>query len=105
MGRTDPLVSLSAAPSASQRLGVVVVDPANTARAGLALLIDAQPDMEILGQAGAADAGLQAIRRLRRRADVVVIVSISLKGERDAFWLIRQVRERCPEFAIVATGV
>ena len=105
MGRTIPLESLSATSGASQRLGVVVVDPASTARAGVAMLIDAQPDMEILGQAGTGDEGLQAVRRLRRRSDVVVVVSISLRGEHDAFWLIRQIRERCPEYAIVASGV
>src|SRR2546423_8198962 len=105
MGRTNPLESLSASPGASQRLGVVVVDPASTARAGVAMLIAAQHDMEILGQAGTGDEGIQAVRRLRRRSDVVVVVSISLKGEHDAFWLIRQIRERCPEYAIVASGV
>src|SRR5437763_6233947 len=105
MGRTNPRVSLAARPGAARRLRVVVVGPASTARAGVAMLIDAQPDMEIVGQAGDGDAGLQAVRRLRRRSDVIVVVSISLRGEHDAFWLIRQVRERCPEYAIVATGV
>ena len=74
MGRTIPLESLSATSGASQRLGVVVVDPASTARAGVAMLIAAQPDMEILGQAGTGDEGLQAVRRLRRRSEVVVVV-------------------------------
>jgi DNA-binding NarL/FixJ family response regulator len=105
MGRTNHLEALSAIPAASQRLGVVVVDPASTARAGVAMLIAAQPDMEVLAQAGSGDEGIQAIRRLRRRSNVVVVVSLALGGEHDAFWLIRQIRERCPEYSVVGSGI
>jgi DNA-binding NarL/FixJ family response regulator len=104
MSRTNPHEALSG-PAAPARLGVVVVDPACTARAGVALLIDAQPDMEVLGQAGSGDDGLQTVRRVRRRSGVVVLVSLGIGGEHDAFWLIRQIRERCPEFVIVGHGV
>src|SRR5436309_2014927 len=89
----------------SLRLGLVVVDPVLTARAGIALLIGVQPDMEVLAQAGSADEGLQVVRRIRRRSRVVVLVSLALSGEHDTFWLIRQVRERCPEYLIVGCGV
>jgi DNA-binding NarL/FixJ family response regulator len=34
-----------------------------------------------------------------------VVVSLAIHGEHDAFWLIRQIRERCPQFAIVGSGV
>ena len=87
------------------RLGVVIVDPVLTARAGIGLLIDAQRDMEVLAQASSADEGLQTVRRVRRRSRVVVMVSVALGGEHDAFWLIRQIRERCPQFVILATGI
>ena len=87
------------------RVGVVIVDPVHTARAGIAMLIADQPDMEILGQSGSADEGLQAVRRVRRRARVVVVVSLSLAGDHDACWLIRQIRERCPQYVIVGSGI
>jgi DNA-binding NarL/FixJ family response regulator len=87
------------------RLGVVVVDPALTGRAGIALLIGSQPDMEILAQAGSPDEGIQAVRRVRRRSRVIVLVSLAMAGDHDAFWLIRQVRERCPHYVILGFGI
>src|SRR5438093_9832681 len=86
------------------RLGVVVVEPALTARAALAMLIGTQADLEVVGQAAGGSEGLQAVRRVRRRAGVVVLVSLAIGGERDAFWLIRQVRERCPQYVIAGCG-
>jgi DNA-binding NarL/FixJ family response regulator len=83
---------------------VVVVDPAHTVRAGLAMLIGTQPDMEVLGQGAGADDGLQTVSRLRRRSRIVVLVSLAIGGEHDAFWLIRAIRERCPTHTIVASG-
>jgi DNA-binding NarL/FixJ family response regulator len=35
---------------------------------------------------------------------VVALVAIGLAGERDAFWLIRAIRERHPGFVILAMG-
>ncbi|MFN2545515.1 MAG: LuxR C-terminal-related transcriptional regulator [Actinomycetota bacterium] len=102
---TRSLSPTLARPTQPLRLGVVVVDPLLTARAGIALLIGAQRDMEVLAQASTADEGMQTVRRLRRRSRVVVVVSLSLGGEHDAYWLIRQIRERCPTYAIVGTGV
>jgi two-component system response regulator DevR len=86
------------------RLGVVVVEPANVVRAGLALLVRSGPDMELTGQAVTADEALRTVRGLRRRAKIVVVVDLGLSGEHDAFWLIREIRERCPSFAIVGCG-
>jgi hypothetical protein len=37
-----------------RRLGVVVVDPLPVVRAGMALLIEDRPDMEVLAEAGTA---------------------------------------------------
>ena len=86
-----------------RRLGVVVVDPLPVVRAGLALLIEDRPDMEVLAEAGTADDGLDAIQRLRRTR-VVVLVGLGLGGEHDAYWLIRSVRERFPSHAILGCG-
>jgi DNA-binding NarL/FixJ family response regulator len=32
-------------------------------------------------------------------------VSLALTGEHDACWLIRQIRERCPQYVIVGSGI
>ena len=97
--------ALVASPVAAgmRRLGVVVVDPLPVVRAGLSLLIEDRPDMEVLAEAGTADEGLEAIQRLRR-SRVVVLVGLGIGGDHDAFWLIRAVRERFPEHAILGCG-
>jgi DNA-binding NarL/FixJ family response regulator len=91
------------APAPKRRLGVVVVDPLPVVRAGLALLIEDRPDMEVLAEAGTAAEGLEAIQRIRR-SRVVVLVGLGLDGEQDAFWLIRTIRERFPAVAVLGCG-
>jgi DNA-binding NarL/FixJ family response regulator len=67
------------------------------------LLIAAQPDMELLGEAGTADQVVTTIEGHRRTA-VVVLAGLALAGDHDAFWLIRTVRERFPSQAILGIG-
>jgi two-component system nitrate/nitrite response regulator NarL len=86
-----------------RRLGVVVVDPLPVVRAGLSLLIEDRPDMEVLAEAGTAADGLDLVSRVRR-SRVVVLVGLGLSGEHDAFWLIRTLRERFPSHAILGCG-
>jgi two-component system response regulator DevR len=82
---------------------VVVVDPLPVVRAGLGLLIDDRPDMEVIAEAGTADEGLEAIKRIRR-SRVIVLVGLGLRGEHDAYWLIRTLRQRFPTHAILGCG-
>jgi two-component system, NarL family, response regulator DevR len=86
-----------------RRLGVVLVDPLPVVRAGLGMLIEDRPDMEVLAEAGTADEALVAIHRIRR-SRVVALIGLGLDGEHDAFWLIRTVRERFPSLAILGCG-
>jgi DNA-binding NarL/FixJ family response regulator len=96
--------SLETAPArARRRLGVVVVDPLPVVRAGLAMLIDDRPDMEVIAETGTAEEALEIVGRVRR-SRVVVLVGLGLAGERDAFWLIRTLRERFPTHAILGCG-
>ena len=85
------------------RLGVVVVDPLPVVRAGLAMLIDDRPDMEVVAEAGTPEECLEVMGRLRRNR-VVVLVGLGLHGEHDASWLIRTLRERFPAHAILGCG-
>lgn len=88
---------------AHRRIGVVVIEALPVVRAGIAMLVDGRPEMEVLAIAAGADEAIDAIERLRRNR-VVVIVGLSLSGERDAFWLIRALRERFPMHAILGCG-
>lgn len=84
-------------------MGVVLVDPLPVVRAGLGSLIADRSDLEVLAEAGTAEEALEAIGRLRRMK-VVVLVGLSLDGEKDAYWLIRTLRERFPALAVLACG-
>jgi DNA-binding NarL/FixJ family response regulator len=86
-----------------RRLGVVVVDPLPVVRAGLRLLIEDRPDLEVLDEAGTAEQGLEAIGRIRR-SRVIVLVGLGLTGEHDSYWLIRMLRQRFPTHAILGCG-
>lgn len=86
-----------------RRLGVVLVDPLPVVRAGLGMLIEDRPDMEVLAEAGTADEALEVIHCIRR-SRVVALIGLGLDGEHDAFWLIRTVRERFPALAILGCG-
>lgn len=98
-----PVAGSSTRTTTHRRLGVILVDPLPVVRAGTRLLIDDRPDMEVLAEAGTADEGLEAIQRVRRTR-VVVLASLGLSGEHDAYWLIRTLRQRYPTHAILACG-
>jgi DNA-binding NarL/FixJ family response regulator len=88
-----------------RRLGVILIDPLPVVRAGISLLIDGRPDMEILAEAGEAEAGVRAIGRVRRSRVVVLVgLGLGLEGDHDASWLIRTIRERFPSHAVLAMG-
>jgi DNA-binding NarL/FixJ family response regulator len=86
-----------------RKLGVVLVDPLPVVRAGLALLIDERPDIEVLAEAGEGNEAFDLLSRIRR-SRVVILVGLGLEGEHDASWLIRTVRERFPSHALLAMG-
>jgi len=79
------------------------VDPLPVVRAGLGMLIEDQPDMRVLAEAGSADECLAALRRIRR-SQLVVLVGLGLPGARDSLWLIGTLRERSAQTTILASG-
>ncbi len=84
-------------------LGVIVVEPLPVVRAGLAMLIEDRPDMEVLAETGSAEEALELVGR-QRRSRVIVLVGLGLVGEHDAYWLMRTVRERFPAHVILGCG-
>jgi DNA-binding NarL/FixJ family response regulator len=82
---------------------VILVDPLPVVRAGLGLLIQDQPDLEVVAEAGTAEDALAAIARMRR-SKVIVLVGMNLDGSHDAFWLIRTIRQQFPAMAVLGCG-
>jgi DNA-binding NarL/FixJ family response regulator len=81
-----------------RKLRVFLVDDHAVLREGLALLIDAQPDMEVVGQAGDGRTVLQ--QTLDCQPDIVVM-DVSLPGASGA-QVAAQLRQSCPDVQIVA---
>ena len=61
---------------------VLIVDDRPSARAGLALLVNAEDDLETVGEAGAAEDGIAETRALR--PDVILLdAGLCKQGEAD----------------------
>ncbi|HEU4354803.1 MAG TPA: response regulator transcription factor [Actinomycetota bacterium] len=82
---------------------MVLVDPLPVVRAGLALLIDERPDMDVVLEAGTAEEALEGLVRIRQ-SSIVVLIGLGLEGTQDAYWLMRAIRERRPGLAILGCG-
>lgn len=86
------------------RLGVVIVDPLEMVRTGIALVVGQDDRFELLAQAGSSDEALRLLKDLPRRSDVALVVGLALPGPQDGFWLIRQLRETYPQVTVLACG-
>ena len=86
------------------KVGVVLVEPMTVLRAGLRLLLTADPSVRILVESGDAIESLAQIQRIRVSMPVVVLIGIEMDGPHDAFWLIRTVRETAPSMIVIVTG-
>ncbi|MGH3118511.1 MAG: LuxR C-terminal-related transcriptional regulator [Gaiellales bacterium] len=86
------------------KLGVFIIDPLATVRAGLSMLVEEQPDMEVAAMTGDSDETISALRQVDRRTGLIALLSLGLGGEHDSFWLIRTLRERFPTLAVIACG-
>jgi DNA-binding NarL/FixJ family response regulator len=82
---------------------VVIVEPFPVVRAGLGLIVEASPGLTVAGTSASAEEAIPLIDRLDR-TQLVVLVSMGLAGESDAYWLIRALRERFPGLVILGLG-
>ncbi|HJQ72386.1 MAG TPA: response regulator transcription factor [Actinomycetota bacterium] len=82
---------------------VVIVEPFPVVRTGLGLIVEASPGLKVVGTSASAEETVTVIERLGR-TQLVVLVSMGLAGESDAYWLIRALRERFPGIVILGLG-
>jgi two-component system, NarL family, response regulator NreC len=80
------------------KIKLLMVDDHAIVRAGLRMLLQAQPDMEIVGE---VDTGRAAIAKARELAPDVVLMDISLP-DIDGFEATRQIKRALPDTAILA---
>lgn len=80
------------------RIRVLIAEDHETVRQGLALLINSQPDMEVIGEAGD---GTTAVERVETLQPAVAVLDISMP-QMNGLAATRRIRERTPATAIVA---
>jgi DNA-binding NarL/FixJ family response regulator len=94
----------SARPAPVPVVNVLLVDPLSVVRSGLRLLICGEPDLTVVGEAATAQEALEAMQGLARRTNLVALVGLNLSGQRDGYWLIREIRESYPTVPVLACG-
>jgi two-component system, NarL family, response regulator NreC len=82
---------------AAARIRVLLVDDHAILRAGLRALLEMQPDLHIVGEAGTFEESINCATRLQPH---IVLTDIGLP-DRSGLLLIRELRNICPEVRIV----
>jgi two-component system, NarL family, response regulator DevR len=86
---------------ARRPIGVFVLDDQEVVRMGVRGLLEAEPDIRVIGEAGTAEAALAQIPALRPR---VAVLDVRLP-DGDGVSVCREVRSRVPEVAcLMLTG-
>lgn len=80
------------------KIKLLMVDDHEIVRAGLRMLLQAQPDMEIVGE---VNNGRDAIAKAKELAPDIVLMDISLP-DLDGFEATRQIKRTSPNVAILA---
>ncbi|MEL7974501.1 response regulator transcription factor [Isoptericola sp. F-RaC21] len=77
----------------SDPITVLLVDDHHVVRAGLRALLDSQPDISVVGEAGTADETLDAVDRL---APALVVMDLELGADEDGVAATRRIRAAHP---------
>jgi two-component system response regulator NreC len=80
------------------KIRVLVAEDHATVRQGLKLLIDSQPDMEVVGEAGNGHAAISGVESLKPTVAVIDIAMPEMNG----LAATRDIRKLVPETAVVA---
>ncbi len=81
-----------------EKIRVLLADDHAVLRAGLRLLLDAQADMEVVGEASTGD---QAVTQAKKLTPDVVLLDITMSGP-DGLDAVRKIKEDSPEVKVLA---
>lgn len=79
------------------RIRVMLAEDHRTVREGLKLLVGAQPDMEVVGE---AENGREAVQRAQQLAPDVLVMDVSMP-ELNGLKATQQIRELCPAVRVL----
>jgi len=99
--RADP-INLNAEPALVKRIRVLIADDHAVLRAGLKLLINAQPDMEVIGEAAN---GPETVSQAQRLDSDVVLLDLSMPGAPGTVIIERLLRLEPRPRILVLTGL
>jgi DNA-binding NarL/FixJ family response regulator len=87
--------------SAAPKTRLLIADDHAVLRSGLRVLLDAQPDMEVVGEA--AD-GAEAVREALALRPQVVLMDVAMTGE-GGLEATRRIREQAPEVKVLVLSM
>lgn len=79
------------------KIRVLIADDHAILRAGLAMLVNAQPDMEVVGE---ASNGSEALQRVLKMEPDVVLMDLTMP-ETNSFKVIEGIRKECPRTRVL----
>jgi two-component system, NarL family, response regulator NreC len=91
-------MSATAPAAAEKTISIVVADDHAVVRAGLRLLLEAEEDLHVVGEAADAD---EALRRVLGHKPDVLVLDLNMPGDVTSLEAIAQVPERSGETAVV----
>jgi two-component system response regulator NreC len=80
------------------KIRLLLVEDHRVVRAGLRMLFQAEPDMEIVGEADSGEEALQSVQTLRPD---VVLMDVAMAGM-GGIEATRHIKETCPDTAVLA---